>query len=363
MSQITPPPSSVTGPSRREMREERERLARAGAKSRPAAAPAAPEVSRAEAPAPSMPTAPAADPAADRPSQGASLRQGPAAPKKGGASLAGLAAGLRARRGAKADHGADDLPSREPAPAPKLVPTAAGERGARAPQVAAVRTTVVEEPAKVGVTLLKKVWLAFALITFLVGLSATFAYPLFQRNENREVVTVLSGSMEPTYNVRGSLLVDKSANVRELKKNDVITFAVAGTGTPTTHRIIDVTTDPTTSSPIFTTKGDANASPDVEPVTAANVVGKVEKDLGLWGRFTTFMQYGWDFGADPSTFPGSIIQDNKWFTRALIFAPAALTIILPELFDLLIVDTFLDPRHRRRKKALAAAQAARAAAA
>lgn len=99
-----------------------------------------------------------------------------------------------------------------------------------------------------------------------------------------EGYVVVSGSMEPTIPV-GSLIYSQQTDPALLKTGDVIVFIDEARGTtPITHRV--VTNDPSTGTII--TKGDANQSEDINPVTYDNVVGKVAAHVPRIG-FTVAM--------------------------------------------------------------------------
>jgi signal peptidase len=71
---------------------------------------------------------------------------------------------------------------------------------------------------------------------------------------------LVGGSMEPTIH-RGSLVFDRVAPVDDLHVGDVITYVPPGMTHPLSHRIVHVTHDES-GSPVFRTRGDANASLD-----------------------------------------------------------------------------------------------------
>ena len=87
-------------------------------------------------------------------------------------------------------------------------------------------------------------------------------------------LTVLSGSMEPTYSP-GDLVVVKPKPVDEIRVGDVMTYQLRSDDpTKVTHRVVSrsVGSDGETR---FLTKGDNNDAEDEEPVREVQVVGTV----------------------------------------------------------------------------------------
>lgn len=77
------------------------------------------------------------------------------------------------------------------------------------------------------------------------------------------VFEIVSGSMEPTLNVKDLILVQKTSNIKE---NDIITYM--DNKDFITHRVIKIENN------ILTTKGDSNNSTDVR-IDKSKVIGKV----------------------------------------------------------------------------------------
>ncbi len=106
-----------------------------------------------------------------------------------------------------------------------------------------------------------------------VGLIAVIALLLvistFPITGNFQVLTVLSGSMEPDIKT-GSIVVIKPAE--SYKIGEVITFG-KNSETPTTHRIENI--EVTEGRVLYTTKGDANNAPDAKTVLKRDIIGKV----------------------------------------------------------------------------------------
>lgn len=105
-----------------------------------------------------------------------------------------------------------------------------------------------------------------------------------------QLKTVLSGSMEPTFQT-GSVIAVKPLNTEEskmLKENDVITFQESE-GILVTHRIIGVTT--IGEQVMYETKGDNNKAADLELVLSENVVAQyADFTIPYIGYFIDFAQ-------------------------------------------------------------------------
>jgi signal peptidase len=90
---------------------------------------------------------------------------------------------------------------------------------------------------------------------------------------------VLSGSMEPKIHT-GSIVIVKPENNYQV--GDVITFNENNKlNTPVTHRIAGIKEDKGES--FYTTKGDANDSPDLQEVKGGEIIGKVLFSVPLVG--------------------------------------------------------------------------------
>lgn len=135
---------------------------------------------------------------------------------------------------------------------------------------------------------IKKIWNWISNI--LVGIVVLLAIALVGvRLIGLEPYVVLSGSMQPTYEV-GSLIYVKSVDHKELKAGDPITFMVSQ-DTVVTHRIVEVLVDgddPNTL--LFVTQGDANAAPDGSAVHYKNVIGKPVFSIPYLGYVSNYIQ-------------------------------------------------------------------------
>ncbi len=110
-------------------------------------------------------------------------------------------------------------------------------------------------------------WLILAFIFFVAGFTALTAFNL---PGNYKMFVVMSGSMEPKIKT-GSIVVVKPAN--NYVKGDVITFKESNNPKITvTHRIFSIKEENNTK--VFTTKGDANKSPDPAEIRQGEILGK-----------------------------------------------------------------------------------------
>ncbi len=90
---------------------------------------------------------------------------------------------------------------------------------------------------------------------------------------------VRTASMTPALKV-GDLVVEERVDPTTIHVGDVITLATAN-GATVTHRVETVT--PNDAGPVFTTRGDANASPDPVATFSGQVRGRVAWDVPLLG--------------------------------------------------------------------------------
>ena len=104
-----------------------------------------------------------------------------------------------------------------------------------------------------------------------------------------QVFTVLSGSMEPTYQT-GSLIYVKDVDYQDLKEGDVITFML-NEDTVATHRIVGIVPDENDPSVIrYRTKGDANDAEDGSLVHYMNVLGSPVFTIPKMGYVANYIQ-------------------------------------------------------------------------
>ena len=103
-------------------------------------------------------------------------------------------------------------------------------------------------------------------------------------------LTVLSGSMEPTYHT-GSLIYVKKIDTADIHPGTVITFML-DEDTVATHRVVQVVPDEEDPSVIrFRTKGDANNAEDGSLVHYKNVIGTPVFTIPGLGYVANYIQH------------------------------------------------------------------------
>jgi signal peptidase I len=100
-------------------------------------------------------------------------------------------------------------------------------------------------------------------------LLATFVPTFF----GLESLIVASGSMTPVMPV-GAVAMTREVDAHAITAGDIISFRRPGSPETTTHRVVAVKAEG--AQMIFTTKGDANATPDPTPVVIDGRVHKVD---------------------------------------------------------------------------------------
>lgn len=108
-------------------------------------------------------------------------------------------------------------------------------------------------------------------VLLLVALGLAALTVVVPRLAGASAWTILTGSMRPDY-PPGTLVVTRPAPAEEIAVGMVITFqSRPGEPEVVTHRVVGVAA--VDGETVFTTKGDANPSPDAEPVRAVQVRG------------------------------------------------------------------------------------------
>ncbi|MBR6801107.1 MAG: signal peptidase I [Eubacteriaceae bacterium] len=141
-----------------------------------------------------------------------------------------------------------------------------------------------------------------------------------------DIYTVLSGSMEPTYQTGSVIYVKDVDDPYSLTEGDIITFAISGGDTLATHRIIEVVNENGTVA--YRTKGDANDMADGSLVSPENIIGKPIFTVPKLGYLISYMQ----------TKPG----------RLFAIAGGALILLLVILPDIIFED---EDKKKEKKKA------------
>lgn len=121
--------------------------------------------------------------------------------------------------------------------------------------------------------------LEVALAFFVVGVVGLAVVAQAAPAAGYGLYAVRSASMAPAVRV-GDLVVEQRVEPEVIAVGDVITLET-GTGAMVTHRVATVT--PNDAGPVFTTKGDANASPDPVATLSSQVRGRVAWDVPLLG--------------------------------------------------------------------------------
>jgi signal peptidase len=127
--------------------------------------------------------------------------------------------------------------------------------------------------------------ICYALFTaLLLGVVGLLLFSFLPIPGNIEVKIVQSGSMEPTIQTGGAIVIKPYPSYRMW---DVITFGEdTQTAIPTTHRIVDI--EERNGETFFLTKGDANEESDSEWVAESEVIGAVVFDMPYAGYVLDF---------------------------------------------------------------------------
>lgn len=123
------------------------------------------------------------------------------------------------------------------------------------------------------------------ILVLIIVIGLFVAFSLLPINGNFKLFTVMSGSMEPTLPV-GSIVFVKPAE--RYSVGDIVTFSSVGTQDKTTHRIYAISGDGDAKT--YTTKGDANSSPDLTPVSEYQIIGKEHFAVPLIGYVLNYIK-------------------------------------------------------------------------
>ena len=97
---------------------------------------------------------------------------------------------------------------------------------------------------------------------------------------------VISGSMEPAIQT-GSVVIVHPIVPDTIRKGDIIMFSSLDMSSLTTHRVVNVESEPTLH---FITRGDANKNSDINPVLPDQIVGIVAFSIPYLGLLTQFIK-------------------------------------------------------------------------
>jgi signal peptidase len=131
-------------------------------------------------------------------------------------------------------------------------------------------------------SVLLAVFLTVAALLVVVAVLARTDARGVTRVQGHPVLTVLSGSMTPTFSP-GDLVIDNAvtaSNAGRLAVGNVITFRLPSGGL-VTHRIVRIITTPTGVT--YQTRGDANNIADSDPVAPSQVIGTYSKRIPYAG--------------------------------------------------------------------------------
>ena len=113
------------------------------------------------------------------------------------------------------------------------------------------------------------------LVLAVIGYKGIFGY---------RYLDILTSSMRPTM-PEGTLVVIKETKASDLKVGDIITYLPSKATDYVTHRIKSINDNGT-----FITKGDANNTVDISPVSEKQIAGKVVFKILYLGAIFMFIQ-------------------------------------------------------------------------
>jgi len=120
---------------------------------------------------------------------------------------------------------------------------------------------------------LRVVGAALSAAALLLAVGVALATVVVPRLMGASPYTVLTGSMRPTWEP-GTLVIVDPVDPAAVEVGDVITFQLEpGVPDVVTHRVVGINV--TGDDRSFVTQGDANGSPDAEPVLPEQVRGRV----------------------------------------------------------------------------------------
>ena len=126
--------------------------------------------------------------------------------------------------------------------------------------------------------------------TFLLLLVIAVCIPFtLPRLLGYQVYAVISGSMEPAISV-GDLVYVRQAKPEAVEENDVIAFfGTESSDAIILHRVVENRT----VDGSFITKGDANAQPDLSPVSYQRLLGAAKRTVPKLGQVALILSGTW----------------------------------------------------------------------
>ncbi len=130
----------------------------------------------------------------------------------------------------------------------------------------------------------------WGLLVVLLVFAGLTALSVWQPLKVFKFYVVLSGSMEPTIHTGSVVFVNPQASYKE---KDIVTFqtkpeVAENNSLIVTHRIVKI--EDKNNAKVFTTKGDANNTPDLKTITEAQILGKVALSIPFLGYPIDFVK-------------------------------------------------------------------------
>lgn len=123
-------------------------------------------------------------------------------------------------------------------------------------------------------------------MSVLLFLILLFLGSMIPKEGNYKVMTVLSGSMEPSIKIGSTVVIAPWTNYKE---GDIITFYDSSRkDVPVTHRIKDIKVK--NGELFYKTKGDANDTVDLKDVKQEKIIGEVIFHIPYLGYFIEFVK-------------------------------------------------------------------------
>lgn len=143
---------------------------------------------------------------------------------------------------------------------------------------------------------------------FLAVVAPLAAFLMWTWLHGWQLVSVQSGSMEPTYHV-GSMLIVEPIDASQVERGMAIVFRdPRDDGRIVTHRVLGRAPGETLQ---FLTQGDANATADPAAVPARMVQGRVRSEIGGLGHVTDWLRWPRSFVL-LVVLPGLLLAGERW---------------------------------------------------